>query len=80
MVKRYYDEWTQSRSGPGAAWFGDDIIYGYRWVDGSQNDRDNLLHVAYRGSGIELEPMGDFDDIGFLKTFGIRQSILYLRA
>ncbi len=79
MVKRYYDEWTQSRSAPAACWFGGDILYAYRWVDGSQNDRDNLLHVAYNGTGIEDAPMGDFNDIDFLKRFGIRHSILYLR-
>ncbi len=79
MVKRYYDEWTQSRSAPAAAWFAGDIIYAYRWVDGSQNDRDSLLHVAYNGTGIESAPMGDFNDIGFMRDFGIRHSILYLR-
>jgi hypothetical protein len=79
MVKRYYDEWTQSRSAPAAAWFGGDIIYAYRWVDGSQNDRDNILHVAYNGTGIEDTPMGDFDDIGYIRDFGMRHSILYLR-
>jgi hypothetical protein len=77
-VKRYYDEWTQSRSAPAAAWFGDDIIYAYRWVDGGNPDRDNLLHVAYRGSGIEDATMGDFDDIGFIRNFGMRYSILYV--
>lgn len=79
LTKRYYDEWTQSRSAPGACWFGGDILYAYRWVDGSQNDRDNILHVAYAGSGIEDVPMGDFDDIGYIRTFGMRHSILYMR-
>ena len=79
MVKRYYDEWTQSRSAPGVAWFGGDLIYAYRWVDASQNDRDNILHVAYRGTGIEDVPMGDFDDITFIRTYGAKHSILYLR-
>lgn len=79
MVKRYYDEWTQSRSGPAACWFNGDILYAYRWVDGSQNDRDNILHVSYNGTGIEDTPMGDFDDIGYIKGFGMRHSILYLR-
>ncbi|HSI72371.1 MAG TPA: hypothetical protein VK934_04280, partial [Fimbriimonas sp.] len=77
-TKRYYDEWTQSRSAPAAAWFGDDIIYAYRWVDGGQTGRDNLLHVAYRGSGIEDVPMGDFNDIAFMRDKGIRYSIMYL--
>lgn len=80
LVKRYYDEWTQSRSAPAACWFGDDILWAYRWADGSQGDRDNLFHVGYRGSGIDLAPMGDHDDIGFLKRFGIRACILWMNA
>jgi hypothetical protein len=79
MVKRYYDEWTCSRSAPAAAWFNGDILYAYRWVDGSQGERDNVLHVSYNGTGIESVPMGDFDDIGYIRDFGMRSSILYLR-
>lgn len=78
MVKRYYDEWTQSRSAPAAAWFGGDIIYAYRWVDGGQGPTDNTLHVAYQGLGIQSEPMGDFDDISFIRSFGLRASLLYM--
>lgn len=76
LVKRYYDEWTQSRSAPAAAWFGGDVIWGYRWVDGAQGATDNNLHVAYAGLGIQDEPMGDHDDLTFFRTFGIRHSIL----
>jgi hypothetical protein len=79
MVKRFYDEWTQSRSAPGAAWFNEDILYAYRWADGSQGDRDNILHVSYNGTGIEDAVMGDFDDVAFIRDFGMRHSILYLR-
>lgn len=79
MVKRFYDEWTQSRSSQAACWFNGDILYAYRWADGSQGDRDNILHVSYNGTGIEQAPMGDFDDIGFIRSFGMRHSILYLR-
>jgi hypothetical protein len=79
MTKRIYDEWTQSRSGSGATWFNGDILYAYRWADGSQGDRDNILHVGYNGTGIEDVPMGDFDDIGYIRDFGMRHSILYLR-
>lgn len=78
MVKRYYDEWTQSRSGPAACWFNGDILYAYRWADGGQGASDNTLHVSYNGTGIESVPMGDFDDIGFMKSWGIHNSILYL--
>jgi hypothetical protein len=76
--KRFYDEWTQSRSAPAAAFFGGDIIYSYRWVDGGRGDSDNQLQVAYRATGIELEPMGDFDDLSYMHDFGIKHSILYL--
>ncbi|MDR3689172.1 MAG: hypothetical protein P4L46_07315 [Fimbriimonas sp.] len=78
IVKRFYDEWTQSRSAIAAAFFGGDILYAYRWVDGGQGDSDNHLHVGYRGTGIENTPMGDFDDLGYMKTFGIQHCILYL--
>jgi hypothetical protein len=78
LVKRFYDEWTQSRSAPAAAWFGNDVIWAYRWVDGSQNDRDNLFHVGYRALGFDDKPMGDHDDISFFREIGIRHSILYL--
>lgn len=78
MVKRYYDEWTQSRSAPAAAWFGKDVIWSYRWVDGGQGPTDNNLHVGYKGLGIQDEPMGDHDDLTFFRTWGIRNAILYL--
>lgn len=78
LVKRMYDEWTQSRSAPAATWHGGDILWAYRWIDGGNADRDNLLHVGYRGLGIDSQPMGDHDDLTFLREFGIRTSILYL--
>lgn len=78
LVKRFYDEWTQSRSAPAAAWFADDIIWAYRWVDGGQGSTDNNLHVGYRASGIESAPMADHNDLAFLTGFGIRNSIANL--
>ncbi len=78
LVKRYYDEWTQSRSAPAAAWFGGDVIWAYRWVDGGGGPTDDNLHVGYRGLGIDPEPMGDHDDLTFFRTFGIRHSLLSL--
>lgn len=80
LVKRFYDEWTQSRSAPAAAWFGGDVIWAYRWVDGGQGATDNNLHVGYRALGIETAPMGDHDDLTYFRTFGIRHSILSLGA
>lgn len=78
IVKRFYDEWTQSRSAPAAAWFKGDIIWSYRWVDGGQGATDNNLHVGYQATGIESTPMGDHDDIAYFREFGIRNSILYM--
>ncbi|HZH99369.1 MAG TPA: hypothetical protein VEX38_10395, partial [Fimbriimonadaceae bacterium] len=78
LVKRYYDEWTQSRSAPAATWHAGDILWAYRWVDGAQTDRDNLLHVGYAALGIQDADMGDHDDLSFFRDFGIRHSILYL--
>jgi hypothetical protein len=78
LVKRFYDEWTQTRSAPAAAWFDGDVIWAYRWVHGSQGDSDNNLHVGYRALGIDAAPMADFDDVGFIAGFGIRNSILSL--
>jgi len=78
LVKRMYDEWTQSRSAPAATWFDGDILWAYRWIDGGNPERDNLLHVGYRGLGIDDAPMGDFDDVTFIRSFGMRTSIAFL--
>jgi len=78
LVKRYYDEWSQSRSAPAATWYRGEILYAYRWVDGNQGPTDNNLHLGYRGSGISDEPMGDHNDLAYLQNFGIRNCLLYL--
>lgn len=78
MLKRFYDEWTQSRSAPAAAWYQGDVIWAYRWVDGGQGSSDNVLHVGYKALGIQSQPMGDHDDLTFFRTWGIRNSLLYL--
>lgn len=80
MVKRFYDEWTQSRSAPSATWFQGDVLWGYRWVDGGQGASDNILHVGFNALGVQPEPMGDHDDLTFLRTWGMRSSITYLSA
>ncbi|HEY0868718.1 MAG TPA: hypothetical protein VGE01_15145, partial [Fimbriimonas sp.] len=78
LVKRFYDEWTQSKSAPAAAWFAGDVIWAYRWVDGAGGPTDNNLHVGYRALGIEDQPMGDHDDVGYIHGFGMRHSLLSL--
>lgn len=78
LVKRYYDEWSQTRSATAAVWFNKDILYAYRWVDGGQGDSDNIFHLGYHGLGIDDLPMGDFDDLSYIRNFGITNSILYM--
>ena len=58
--------------------FADDVIWAYRWVDGAQGPTDNNLHVGYAGLGIQSDPMGDHDDLSYLRNFGVRHSILNL--
>ena len=57
---------------------GGDIVLAYRWADGGQGSGDNVLHVGYQGLGIQSSLMGDFDDLTFLRTWGVQNSILYL--
>lgn len=78
LTRRYYDEWTTSRSGPGVCWFNNDIVFASRWfgnVHGTENDN---LFVAFYGRGIESAPMGDFDDIGFIRDVGLVRSISFM--
>jgi len=75
LTRRYYDEWTQSRSAPGACFFGGDIALAVRWfgnVHGTENDN---LFVAFFGRGIESKPMGDFNDLRHLGDYGLVRSI-----
>ncbi len=80
LVKRYYDEWTNSRSDSAACWYDNDVLWSYRWVDGAQGATDNNLQVGYRGLGIEEAPMGDHDDVGFILKYGLRRSIMWLNV
>jgi hypothetical protein len=78
LLRRYYDEWTQSRSAPGVCFFRGDIAFAARWfgnVHGTENDN---LFVAFYGRGLDSEPMGDFDDIGFIRDVGMSHSIAYM--
>jgi hypothetical protein len=72
LTRRYYDEWTTSRSGPGVCFFRGDIFFAARWMGGDGNDN---LFVGFHGRGIESKPMGDFDDISFIRDIGMSHSI-----
>ena len=77
LTRRYYDEWTQSRSCPGVCWFRGDIFYAHRWYGGNDASNDGLF-VAFSGRGIQSEPMGDFNDLSFIRDFGLHRSISWV--
>jgi hypothetical protein len=80
IVKRYYDEWSTTRSAPAATWWDGDIVYAYRWTAGDQSETDNNFHLGYHGLGIEPGAMGDFNDLAYIRDFGLANSILNLVA
>jgi hypothetical protein len=74
-VRRYYDEWSTSSSGPGACFFRGNLAYAMRWAATPDSDGSSELHVAFFGRGIDRGKMGDFDDIGFIRDLGLTHSI-----
>lgn len=78
LVKRYYDEWTRTRSPLGALWHKGEILLAYRW-DGGGPKKNNRLQVGHRGLGIEKEPMSDHNDIETISKFGLNHSIRWLK-
>jgi hypothetical protein len=77
-TRRYYDEWTQSRSAPGVCFFRGDIVLAVRWFGNVRGTENDNLFVAFHGRGIESEPMGDFDDIALIRDVGLARSIPYV--
>jgi hypothetical protein len=75
MVRRYYDEWSTSSSGPGACFLRGNIAYAMRWAAAPDSDGSSALHVGFFGRGIGKGKMGDFDDIGFIRDLGMTHSI-----
>ncbi|HEY3283122.1 MAG TPA: hypothetical protein VGN26_12685 [Armatimonadota bacterium] len=74
LLWRYYDEWTNTRSGIGAAWFDKDIVLATTWASGTAGG-DCGVFVAYNGTAISNVDMGDFDDISHMANYGIARSI-----
>jgi hypothetical protein len=75
MVRRYYDEWSTSSSGPGACLFRGDIAYAMRWAAAADSDGSSAVHVGFFGRGFDHGKTGDFDDIGFVRDIGLSHSI-----
>lgn len=78
LNRRYYDEWTQSRSAPGACFFKGEMIFASRWYGNVRGTENDNLFVAFFGRGYESEPMGDKDDIGYIRDVGMSHSIAYV--
>ncbi|SIO15893.1 hypothetical protein SAMN05444166_2754 [Singulisphaera sp. GP187] len=83
LHRRYYtqpgqpSEYFMSRSAPGVCGFGGDIAYANRLRDADPARNDTVV-VGFYGSGALPEPMGDFDDIGFLSEVGLGHSLWYV--
>jgi hypothetical protein len=75
LVRRYYDEWSTSRSGPGACFFRGDIAYAMRWGATADGDGSSALHVGFFGRGFDRGTMGDFDDLWMIREVGLTHSI-----
>jgi len=75
LTRRYYDEWTTSRSAPGVCWFRGDVAFAARWMGDAPAYKNDDMFVGFSGLGIESEPMGDFNDIGFIRDVGMRHSV-----
>ena len=74
LLWRYYDEWTNTRSGIGAAWHDGDITLATTWASGSAGG-DCGVFCAYNGTAIGNTDMGDFDDISLMANYGMSRSI-----
>lgn len=77
LLWRYYDEWTNTRSGIGAAWFDNDITIATTWASGTAGG-DCGVFCAYNGMAIGNVDMGDFDDISLMANYGMSRSIATL--
>ncbi len=74
LLWRYYDEWTNTRSGVSAAYFDNDIVLATTWASGTAGG-DCGVFLGYNGMAIGNVDMGDFDDITLMTDYGIERSI-----
>jgi hypothetical protein len=74
LLWRYYDEWTNTRSGVAAAWFDHDIVLATTWASGTAGG-DGGVFCAYNGTTVSNTDMGDFDDVSHMANYGMARSI-----
>jgi hypothetical protein len=65
-----FDQWSTTASAPAAAMnSGGEIAYCYR------NESDSVLKCSFRGTGIDPGEMGDADELTFIRTHGLKESL-----
>jgi hypothetical protein len=65
-----FDQWTTTASAPAAAMNPDgEIAYCYR------NESDGVLKCSFCGTGIDPGEMGDADELTFIRTHGLKESL-----
>ncbi|MFN0206670.1 MAG: hypothetical protein ACKVS6_10220 [Planctomycetota bacterium] len=76
-LRRYYDEWTTSKSPIGACWHKNDLVLAFRWFGNVHGDEDDNLLVSHRGLGIQDSEIRDFDDVTYIAEIGLARSIAW---
>ena len=74
FVRRYLGPDFKSDSAVGACFFKGDIAYAIRRQEDSPG-ASKSLEVAFYASGAVPYLMGDFDDVGHIRDFGLEHSI-----
>jgi len=73
LARGFLNSYTSSSS-TGACFYDGNIVYAMRCHDGDPS-RDDALTLSFYGNGATPTPMGDFDDVGHIRDFGLRESI-----
>jgi hypothetical protein len=74
-LRRFYDEWTTTRSPISAVWHNNDIAIAFRWFGNVHGDDDDNLLISHHGLGIDSQDMHDFDDVTHIAEVGLARSI-----
>jgi hypothetical protein len=68
LLKRFFQPDFTSASAPGACFHDGDVVYAVR-------RGDDTLWIYFYGKGDTPTPMGDFDDIGHVRDYGLSRSL-----
>lgn len=74
-LRRWYDEWTTTKSPVGAAFYQGDLALSYRWCGNVNGDDDETLQVAFHGFSVHDQVLQDFDDVSEISNYGLARSI-----